>query len=258
MVFSWASHEDQWAWHGWVFAYNAQTLQQTSVFCVTPNGQNGGLWMAGRAPVVDASGNLYYASGNGDWDGVSSFGDSVLKIGTSGGTLSLLDYFTPDDYATLQSSDLDLGSSGPLLIPGTNLLVHGGKESILYLMNTASLGHEQAGNNQIVQHFNTTGSEIHAGPVFWNRTHWCGANSLCLAGQYHLQAYQFTGSSFNVIPISQSSVFAAPSGSSGGVLTISANGSAAGSGIVWSSMPISEMRIMACTQAYCGHLMLII
>src|SRR5882724_3035965 len=170
VVFSWASHEDQWAWHGWVFAYNALTLQQSSIFCVTPNGQNGGVWMSGRAPVVDSSGNLYYASGNGDWDGVSNFGDSVLKIGTAGGTLSLLDYFTPDDYATLQANDLDLGSSGPLLIPGTNLLIHGGKESVFYVMNTSNLGHERLGNGQIVQNFSTTGSAIHGGPVFWNRT----------------------------------------------------------------------------------------
>lgn len=91
--------------------------------------------MAGRAPVVDANGNLYYVTGNGDWDGISSFGDSILKLSVVGGTLTRTDYFTPDDYASLQSQDLDLGSSGPLLIPGTNLLVHGGKESILYVMN---------------------------------------------------------------------------------------------------------------------------
>ena len=88
VVFSWASHEDDWAWHGWIFAYNAQTLLQSSVFCSTPNGQNGGMWMSGRAPVIDSSGNLYYATGNGDWDGVTSYGDTVLKMGTSGGTLS--------------------------------------------------------------------------------------------------------------------------------------------------------------------------
>src|SRR5262249_1038804 len=89
VVFSWASHEDQHAWHGWIFAHWASTLQRSSVICVTPNGRNGGLWMSGRAPVVDSAGNLYYATGNGDWDGVSNFGDSVLKIGTAGGNLSL-------------------------------------------------------------------------------------------------------------------------------------------------------------------------
>jgi hypothetical protein len=239
VVFSWASHEDLWAWHGWVFAYNATTLQPSSVFCTTPNGQNAGVWMAGHAPVVDSSGNLYYASGNGDWDGVSNFGDSVMKIGTTGGTLSLLDYFTPDDYATLQANDRDLGSSGPLLIPGTNLLVHGGKESILYVMNTAQLGHEKLGNGQIVQNFSTTGGEIHAGPVFWNRTTDFGPTLYVWPDNTSLLAFQFNGTSFNTTPISQSS-FPAPAGSSGGVLTVSANGSTAGSGIVWASMPISD------------------
>jgi hypothetical protein len=239
VVFSWASHEDLWAWHGWVFAYNATTLQQSSIFCSTPNGVNGGVWMAGRAPVVDSSGNLYYASGNGDWDGVSNFGDSVMKIGTAGGTLSLLDYFTPDDYATLQANDQDLGSSGPLLIPGTNLLVHGGKESILYVMNTGQLGHERSGNNQIVQHFTTTGSEIHGGPVFWNRTTGSGPTLYIWPQNIVLQAYQFSGTSFNTTPISQGTIVA-PLGGSAGVLTLSANGSTVGSGIVWSSMPINE------------------
>jgi hypothetical protein len=239
VVFSWGSHEDLWAWHGWVFAYNALTLQQSSVFCTTPNGQNAGVWMAGRAPVVDSNGNLYYASGNGDWDGASNFGDSVMKIGTAGGTLSLLDYFTPDDYATLQANDQDLGSSGPLLIPGTNLLVHGGKESILYLMSTSNLGHEKLGNNQIVQHFSTTGGEIHAGPVFWNRTTDAGPTLYVWPDNTRLMAFQFIGTSFNTTPISQSS-FPAPAGSSGGVLTVSANGSTAGSGIVWASMPIAD------------------
>ena len=241
VVFSWASHEDLNLWHGWVFAYNAQTLQLSGLFCTTPNGQNGGLWMSGRAPVVDSRGNLYYASGNGDWDGVSNFGDSVLKLGTTGGTLSLVDYFTPDDYAALQKQDQDLGSSGPLLIPGTNLLVHGGKESILYLLNTSNLGQEQSGNNQIVQYFATPqAGEIHGGPVFWNRTTNAGPTMYLWPNNGgSLEAYQFNGSVFNTTPISQSTIVA-PVGQSGGVLTLSANGSAVGSGIVWSSMPISR------------------
>jgi hypothetical protein len=239
VVFSWASHEDQWAWHGWVFAYNAATLQQSSIFCVTPNGQNGGIWMSGRAPAVDSAGNLYYASGNGDWDGVSSFGDSIMKIATTGGTLSLVDYFTPDDYAVLQTSDLDLGSSGPLLIPGTSLLIHGGKEPIFFVMSTSNLGHEKAGNNQIVQHFSVTGRNIHSGPVFWNRTTDSGPTLYVWPENTTLQAFQFTGTSFNTTPISQSTIVA-PTGHSAGVLTLSANGSTSGSGIVWSSMPINE------------------
>src|SRR5262249_11307758 len=153
------------------------------------------------APAVDSGGNLYYASGNGDWDGVTNFGDSIIKLSTTGGTLSLVDYFTPDDYATLAAGDLDLGSSGPLLIPGTNLLIHGGKEPIFFVMNTGNLGHEQAGNNQIVQHFTfgvggTNGNRIHSGPVFWNRTTDAGPTIYVWPENTTLQAFQFNGSTF--------------------------------------------------------------
>jgi hypothetical protein len=160
-------------------------------------------------------------------------------LSTTGGILSRTDYFTPDDYGILQSSDLDLGSSGPLLIPGTSLLLQGGKESVLYLMSLSNLGHEQSGNNQIVQHFTTTGSEIKGGPVFWNRVTGAGPTMYIWPDNTSLQAYQFSGSTFNINPISQSGIVA-PTGSSGGVLTLSANGSASGTGIVWSSMPLNQ------------------
>src|ERR1035441_9409874 len=41
------SHCDQRPYTGWVMAYNAQTLAQTSVLDVTPNGNEGAIWMAG-------------------------------------------------------------------------------------------------------------------------------------------------------------------------------------------------------------------
>jgi len=241
VLFSWASHEDLNVWKGWVLAYNATTLAQTGVFCSTPTSSvnGGGIWMSGRAPAVDGSGNVYYATGNGDWDGTSNYGDSVIQLSTANGTLSLTDYFTPDDYANLAANDLDLGSSGPLLIPGTSRVIHGGKTSIFYLMNTSNLGHEQSGNGQIVQSFSTTGSEIHSGPVFWNRTTGAGPTMYAWPSNIGLQAYEFNGSTFNTNPISQSTIVA-PLGMSGGVLALSANGSTPGTGIVWSSMPFNE------------------
>jgi hypothetical protein len=106
-------------------------------------------------------------------------------------------------------------------------------------MNLSSLGHEKSGNNQIVQSFSTTGAEIHGGPVFWNRTTGAGPTMYIWPDSISLQAYQFTGSAFNPNPISQSTIVA-PAGKSGGVLTVSANGSVAGTGIVWSSMPLNQ------------------
>src|SRR5580658_6894019 len=239
VVFAFASHEDQYDWHGWVLSYNAATLQQTSIYCATPNGQNGGMWMSGRAPVVDSSGNLYYATGNGDWDGVSSFGDSIVKLSTSGGVLTQTDYFTPDNYATLQADDLDLGSSGPLLIPGTSFLITAGKTSEFFLLQSTNLGHEASGNSTALQDFSLSGA-IHAGPVFWNRTTGAGPTLYVWpAGSNALQAFQFTNSLFNTTPLSYSSILTS-TGYTDGTLSLSANGSTAGTGVVWASTGVAD------------------
>src|ERR1700733_4179595 len=239
VVFSFASHEDQYDWHGWVLSYNATTLQQTSIYCSTPNGQNGGMWMSGRAPAVDSSGNLYYATGNGDWDGVSSFGDSIVKLSTAGGVLTQADYFTPDNYATLQADDLDLGSSGPLLIPGTSFLITAGKTSEFFLLQSTNLGHEASGNSTALQDFSRSGP-IKGGPVFWNRTSGAGPTLYIWPAEPNaLQALQFTNSKFNTTPLSVSTILN-PTGYTDGTLSLSANGSKAGTGIVWASTGIAD------------------
>src|SRR6267378_2310768 len=73
---SWASHEDRDPYHGWVIGFSASTLAQVTnaVFNSTPNHvgtlsySRGGIWMGGGAPAVDASGNLYFITGNGTFD----------------------------------------------------------------------------------------------------------------------------------------------------------------------------------------------
>jgi len=241
IVVGWGSHEDLAPWHGWIMTYNAQTLQQTSVLCTSPNGTGSGIWMSGRAPTVDSNGNLYLSTGNGDYNpGTKDYGDSVLKLGTTGGNLSLLDWFTPDTYQTLYTTDQDLGSTSPILLPGTDLLVTSGKDSNIYVMHSASLGHEQTGNGQIVQVFSTAGTgAVKGGLIFWNRTSGVGPTMYVWPENTFLQAYHFNGATLDIIPISESTVRAA-SGSSGGVLTVSANGSTPSTGIVWSSMPLSD------------------
>jgi hypothetical protein len=239
VVFAWASHEDEYDWHGWVMAYNAQTLQQTSIFSSTPNGANAGIWMSGRAPVVDSSGNLYYVTGNGDWDGMSSYGDSLIKLSTTNGILSVADYFTPDNYQALQTGDLDFGASGPLMIPGTTLLVTAGKTSEFFLLQSTNLGHELTGNTQTLEDF-TVGGPIKGGPVFWNRTTGPGPTLyIWPANSNPLQAFQFTGSTFNTTSLSHSTILN-PSGYTDGTMSLSANGSTPGTGIVWASTGVAD------------------
>ena len=218
-------------------SYNEQTLAQVSVVCTTPNGTDGGIWMSGRAPVVDSTGSVYFMTGNGDYDGASDFGDSFVKYSGVSNALSLSDWFTPDDFSTLASTDQDLGASGPLLIPGTSLLVGGGKEGILYVVNTSNMGHEWAGNSQIVQWFDLGAGGIFSGPVFYNRTSNLGPWLYIWANNGFLDAYHFNGNTLDLAPISQSIVKGTTTYGSG--LAVTANGSTPGTGIVWASQNVS-------------------
>ena len=65
---SWTSHCDIRPYTGWIIAYDAGTLAQTSVFNVTPNGNEGAIWMAGAGLAADSSGNIYFLDANGVFD----------------------------------------------------------------------------------------------------------------------------------------------------------------------------------------------
>jgi hypothetical protein len=152
---------------GWLLAYGAQSLAQTGVFNSSPNlngegpyASAGGVWMGGGGPAADANGNIYITTGNGPWDGVAAWGDSVLKFPNDGtlGTPATLgasgvptDYFTPDDYRFMNCHDADLASGGLLLIPGSTQALAAGKTGVLYLVNTTNLGHETASDTGATQ-----------------------------------------------------------------------------------------------------------
>ncbi len=176
---AWASHEDHDPYHGWVIGYNASTLAQVpgAVFNTTPNHvgtvsySRGGVWMGGGAPAADASNNLYFITGNGTYDGLNNFGDSILRLSTSSG-LGATDWFTPNDQAMLDQNDTDLGSGASTILvdlpsaPVHQLLIGGGKEGTLYLLDRTNLGHFTPTNSGVVQSFPASNG-IFATPAFW-------------------------------------------------------------------------------------------
>ena len=96
VVIGWGSHCDIDPWHGWVMSYNASTLVQEAAFNTSPNGDANGVWMSGGGPAADANGNIYFATGNGSWNGTSDYGDSIVKLGPPvNNNFPVLDYFTP-------------------------------------------------------------------------------------------------------------------------------------------------------------------
>ncbi len=244
VIVGWGSQEDLNPYHGWIMAFRQDDLAPAGVFCTAPDGSRGGVWQSGRAPVVDSANNVYFLVGNSEATvdepnfGVD-FGESALKFSTTGQQLQLVDWFTPDNGPVLDEHDTDVGSSGLTMLPGTDLLVGGGKEGVFYLLNSADLGHEQTGNTQIPQVLSVSPNrKIKGGPVYWSSSK-LGPLVYTWDEYSKIMAFRFNGSTFDTTPLMRGTTIAS-FGSPGAILTVSANQGNPATGIVWASMPIDE------------------
>ena len=231
-----ASHEDVDPYHGWVLGYDAKTLVQNGVHNNTPDNGAGGIWMAGDGMAVDKDGNLYYSGGNGDFDGNTDIAESIVKLSP---TLATLDWFAPWNEAYLSSLDSDLSSSSVLLLPGTDYLVTGGKEGKIYVLNTrpGRMGRFHAGDDsQIVQEWQASWGQIFASLLYWNSPTNGPTLYVWGTGDY-LSAFKFTGTYFQTTPFQQSTMQVTDGYANGPGMSLSANGSTAGTGIVWANLP---------------------
>jgi hypothetical protein len=237
VLVAWCGHEDKPPYHGWIMGFNSTTLARVGIFAVTRDVYEGGIWQGGRAPTLDADGNAYFATGNAFWDGTRNFGDSLLKFSVNRVGLTLVDYFTPSNEAILNVNDDDLSGSGFTLLPGTKkLLVGGGKEGVLYLLDADNLGGKVTGDPHILQKIPVTGGHVMGGPVFWNSA---SAGSLVYnwSEDDYLVAYLLSNDRLTASGVE--GAVRSP-GHPGGSLTVSADGSTTGTGIVWASIPTFE------------------
>ena len=237
VLVAWAAHEDITPSHGWVMGFDASTLARVGIFAVVQDGYLGGIWQGGRAPAIDAVGNAYFATGNGQWDGSRNFGDSLLKFQVARTGMTLLDYFTPGNEATLDANDNDLSGSGFTLLPETSLLLGGGKEGVLYLIDATNLGHKVTNDTQIVEKIPVNGGHVMGGPVYWNSAS-AGPLVYNWSEKDVLLAYRFSNGKLVTTPYAAGHVLSP--GHPGGSLTVSAHGSASNTGIIWASMPTSQ------------------
>lgn len=235
---SWASHEDAFPYHGWVIGYNAINVQQQlELFNASPNGGQAGIWMGGDAPAADSNNNLYVATGNGTFDADvagKDLGDSVLKL-TTPGSLGLGDYFTPFNQSNLNQFDGDLGSGGVVLLPDQtiglpHLLVQGGKQGLIYLLNRDSMGQFTTGTDNVVQEFQADNGSWTT-PAFWqNALYIAGSGDHGNCDSLHMYSFMSSSSSFTITPSSSSShCFPFP----GATPVVSSSGGS--NGIVWST-----------------------
>ena len=223
-------------YHGWLMAYDASTLHQSSVFVSTPNAARGGIWQSGAAPGIDAEGNVYIVTGDGTFNaasGGSDYGDSVLKLDLIRSAQGeVVDYFTPFDQERLDEINEDLGSSGAVLLPDQagahpHLLVSAGKNGTIYVVDRDNMGHFGLPDDaQIVQTVRNAQPKIDSTAAYWEGTSGRWIYISGVGGP--LQQYSVDEGKLSARPVSQSEeLFGYP----GSTPSISANGK--DNGIVW-------------------------
>ena len=199
--------------------------------------------MSGAAPAVDSAGNLYLTVGNGTSDtasGGQNYSQSFIEVTGSGSGIQVSDWFTPWNYVRTNAQDLDIGSSGPVLIPDSPLLLGGGKEGRLYLLDSRKLGNFDPQGKQVFQEFMLNGirgrTHIHGVPVYWKSTN--GEFVYIMSEEDHVRQFRLQNNQLSVVhtsevvaPVVEKTV----SGTTmpGGILSVSASGDRAGSGLVW-------------------------
>ena len=141
-------------------------------------GRQSAVWARAGAVYDPGTARVYVATGNGTFDGVHDFGDSVIALnpdGTGTGDGPVASY-TPADQGQLNGDDADLGSTAPAVLPapaGTripHLAVQGGKDGQLRLLDLDSLGglvapEHHAGELQVVAV--PQGGEVLTQPATW-------------------------------------------------------------------------------------------
>ena len=240
---SWTSHCDIPPYSGWVIAFAQSTLARTMVLNVAPNGSGGGpaIWMSGGGPAADSAGNIYLLTGNGAFEttldgngfpNAHDYGNAFMKLSTSGGAMTVADYFAVRDTVASSNADLDLGSGGTLLLPdvtaptGTvkHLMVGAGKDGNIYLVDRDSMGKFSPTANNIWQELDgVIPGGIWSTPAYFNGAVYYGDAGATL------KAFSVMPSAMlSSLPVSQSpSQFQYP----GRATSVSASGAA--NGIVW-------------------------
>jgi hypothetical protein len=266
---AWSSFCDAGDYHGWFLGYDAKTLQQRVVYNTTPTGEKGGIWMSGSGPAIDTDGTFYLVTGNGSADlaGGSNYSEAFLKLRRQGNTFQVADWFIPKNYCFLEATDRDLGSAGVLLVPGTNLVMGGGKDAKVYVVDKNNMGKYSGpltcgvqppssppGTDKVVQtldvapNSNPPLGHNHSTPVYWKSK--AGEFIYTWAEEDYLIQWKLENGRLSMFkrsavkapddptqnPRGGSAAYVMP----GGTMSLSADGDKTETGIIWVTMPISK------------------
>jgi len=222
--------------HGWIFAYD-ESLNLLSFFNtalqVGPK-YHAGIWGAGWGPVADENGLIYFATGDGPFNGnlgEEDWGETVLQMTPQ---LTINNYFTPYNENTFQQHDI--GSGGVLILPDQpglypHLATIAGDQGTIFLLNRDSMGQfTPNGPDNVVQEIPTALNVVRGGPAYYagptgTYLYYCGWNN-------PLEAYALSTSPSTALTLAGTSKGSC-GGGGGTIPAVSSNGATAGTGIVW-------------------------
>ena len=224
---------------GWELRYNMRLAPrgQFNTIEASAGYELSSIWMAGYPPAIDANGNIFAITGNGNYNlhsGMKGYGESVIELSPNLRSVPV-DTFTPSNYQDLNNGDTDFGSGGAMLIPPVNgqtappMLVAMGKASTLYLLDATHLGGLEGRNgNKPLQKFQVGGGC------------WCGP-AYYVGPSGGIVYYQSGGDvlrSFSVATgatpkLTQLAMGTTGAGYGGSFPVVSSNGATAGTGVVW-------------------------
>jgi len=238
----WTSHCDIRPYTGWIMGFDQSTLAQVSVLNLTPNGNEGSVWMSGAGLAADTSGNIFVLDANGTFDTTldangfpsqGDFGNAFLKISTANNGLAVADYFEMFNQGAENGSDEDLGSGGALVLPDlTDSLGHtrhfavgAGKDSNIYVVDRDAMGKFSPSQNNIYQELQgALSGSVFSMPAYFNNTVYYGA-----VGD-NIKAFAVSNARLANAPASQTgNTFGYP----GATPSISANGTT--NAILWAA-----------------------
>jgi hypothetical protein len=255
-----SSFGDAGTYTGWIVSFDSSTLEMKSSWASTIDNGQASIWQGGNGPAIDTNGNIYFMTGNGDYDALDSddhdyrnYGDSVVELDSDLTVLPVAS-FTPSNQSWLNANDVDLGSGGVLLVEnpqqGNPLCIGGGKQSILYvldcgnnlnLINQVQVGPPPPGSGP------GDGCEILGSPVLYTSTDETTGNAgkeyvyIWTAKYYPRRfqiVYQPTAKLKNPVQnttVTQLSHHLGGHADQGGFLSISCDGQTDSSAILWAN-----------------------
>jgi hypothetical protein len=236
-------------------------------------GFGAGVWMANAAPAVDENGDIYVTTGNGPYNlqfAQDQLGQSVVRLRWNPGnpgSLTTSDWFTPfrDVDRDGAHKDQDLGAGGVIALPDETGLIVGGKDGAYYHVSRVVMGQRDFtklierpfvgsfdyrpwnGHTSLFDDLNQTTStdpftighvdrgrspHLHGTGVYFN-------NLLLVQGENNpVRVFAKTGGKFGPDPVARGTAVASwgtssPGGMPGGMLSLSANGTA--NAILWAN-----------------------